>query len=128
MSYLACCEAGKGSADVISWNAAGFNFGGCKCDCDGKASVQLMAIQKIVKVPKIKIHDFGKKEDWDIDGRVQDLDLGYQSPSSSKYKMKVRDTDLTTVDSGWQLAGKYDVEHSNWNFDKSNMNLDLSFI
>lgn len=52
----------KSQIDMVSWGASEMNFGGCNCNCDGKGKVQLMAIQKIVEVPKIKVHDFGKKD------------------------------------------------------------------
>ena len=60
--FIRSLEGGKSEMDVISWGTHGLNFGGCNCNCDGKGKVQLMAIQKIVEVPKIKIHDFGKKK------------------------------------------------------------------
>lgn len=91
----------------------------CRCDCkDDHDDVQLMAIEKIVKVPKIKIHDFGKKEDWDLMGKMNiDVTNNYKG---MKYVMHTRTSPYESdshAESGWEVAGKYDFENTNWEVD-----------
>jgi len=82
----------------------------CKCECDDE--VKLLALEKVVKVPKIKIHNFGKKEDWEMTGKMDNYDV------TNKYKgtRHVMYTKTTPHESGWQVAGKYDLENTKWDF------------
>ena len=94
----------------------------CKrCDCDkDDQDVQLMALEKVVKVPKIKIHDFGKKEDWDLMGKMDNIDVT-SNYKGMKYVMHTRTAPYSSAsshaESGWEVAGKYDMENTNWEVD-----------
>lgn len=124
-SLIAIRRSG-GAFDFISWGDHGVNFGGCNCDCEkGKGSVQLMAVQKIVKVPKIKIHDFGKKQDWDIDGKIDNLDLSKQE-LGKQYTFQTQKMEQSD-ESQWEVAGKYDFDKEDWQFGDKKLGFDFSF-
>ena len=78
-----------------------------------------MAMEKIVKVPKIKIHDFGKKEDWDLHGKIDDMDMTnpYAKGKKQKFIMKAKTMSEPEAESSWEVAGKYNIEDGNWDFD-----------
>lgn len=81
-----------------------------------------MAIEKEVKVPKIKIHDFGKKEDWELYNKIDGLDITSRY-GGMKYIMRTQSSyggggyggdSAESADPGWEVAGKYDFESANW--------------
>ena len=96
----------------------------CKCECDEddeeeEAGVQLMAMEKVVKVPKIKIHDFGKKEDWEIAGKMSGMDVTNPYSKGRKQKLVMRTQSMSEpeADSAWEVAGKYDFQNEKWEMD-----------
>lgn len=102
----------------------------CNCECDEDdedAGVQLMAMEKIIKVPKIKIHDFGKKEDWDLYGKMDmDMTNPYSKGRGKKFVMRTQSMTEHEADSGWEVAGKYNFEGGNWEMDgKPGMGFDM---
>lgn len=92
----------------------------CKCVCDEEeeSGVQLMAMEKIIKVPKIKIHDFGKKEDWDLYGKIDDMDMTnpYTKGKKKKFVMRAQSMSEQESESSWEVAGKYNFDDKNWDF------------
>lgn len=93
----------------------------CNCECDEDeedGGVQLMAMEKIIKVPKIKIHDFGKKEDWNLMGKMEmDMTNPYSKGGKKKFVMRAQTMSDQESDSGWEVAGKYNFEGGNWEMD-----------
>lgn len=123
----------KGGWDFLSYGPHGMNVGGCKCDCDDEdeGGVRLMAVEKIIKVPKIKVHDFGKKGDWNVAGKSDHMDLTKGETGGNSYMMMADKIDApseqqTSSSEKWEVAGKYDTSSSNWDFDGQN-NLGLGF-
>lgn len=111
----------------------------CKCKCDEEKeedSVKLLAIEKTINVPKIKVHDFGKDEEWDIAGKMTNVDLTDSYKSGTKFMMStatmnsMKDSSpysSSDTDSEWKVAGKYDMEKSDWNFNDGKVGFDFSF-
>lgn len=96
----------------------------CKCDCEEdddheSDGVQLMAMEKVIKVPKIKIHDFGKKEDWELVGKIDNMDMTnpYAKGRKQKFVMRTQSMSEPESESAWEVAGKYNFEEGNWDFD-----------
>ena len=108
----------------------------CKCECkEDKKSVKLLAIEKTINVPKIKVHDFGKEEDWHISGKMPNMDLTDGYKHGTKFIMSTatmeggynNDNYPKESDSGWEVAGKYDMEKSDWNFNDGKVGFEFSF-
>lgn len=123
----------KGGWDFLSYGPHGMNVGGCKCDCDDEdeGGVRLMAVEKIIKVPKIKVHDFGKKGDWNVAGKSDHMDLTKGETDGNSYMMMAdkidHPTPATASSEKWEVAGKYDTSSSNWDFNgQNNLGLDFS--
>lgn len=124
----------KGGWDFLSYGPHGMNVGGCKCECDDEdeGGVKLMAVEKIIKVPKIKVHDFGKKGDWNVAGKSDHMDLTKGETDGNSYMMMADKIDQPTPSASsssekWEVAGKYDTSSSNWDFDgQNNLGLDFS--
>lgn len=125
----------KGGWDFLSYGPHGMNVGGCKCDCDDEdeGGVRLMAVEKIIKVPKIKVHDFGNKGDWNVAGKSDHMDLTKGDTGTNSYMMMADKIDhpssspASGASEKWEVAGKYDTSSSNWDFDgQNNLGLDFS--
>lgn len=111
----------------------------CKCKCEEKEeeddNVKLLAIEKTINVPKIKVHDFGKDEEWNIAGKMSNIDLtdGYKSgtkfmiSATTMNNMKDAAPYKSDGESEWKVAGKYDMDKSDWNFNDGNVGFDFSF-
>ena len=94
----------------------------CKCDCEEEEeeTVQLMAMEKTIRIPKIKIHDFGKKEDWDMYGKMKGIDMSNPYSKGKKKKFVIRGMSTMSekeAESGWEIAGKYDFKDNKWSTD-----------
>lgn len=108
----------------------------CKCECDeDKENIKLLAIEKTINVPKIKVHDFGKEDEWNIAGKMNNMDLTDNYKAGMKFVMStatMADTGGSMnypkeSDSGWEVAGKYDMEKSDWNFNDGKVGFEFSF-
>lgn len=108
----------------------------CNCECkEDKKSVKLLAIEKTINVPKIKVHDFGKDEEWDIAGKMNNMDLTDGYKHGTKFIMSTATMEHggyasnmpKESDSGWEVAGKYDMEKSDWNFNDGKVGFEFSF-